>query len=305
MWDAHQLNGRTERRLALAEQELERQRGLTQQMLEKLGHTELTIYDTVVRRFAVIFEEMKNVELTELASEQAPPEIVDYDVSIRGIDFTAVDALTSAVVGGSAGATAGLISFAGVGTFASASTGTAIGSLGGAAATNATLAWFGGGSLAAGGAGMAGGVAVLGGLVVVPVLAVGGFVLHTKGKQALARARTDEREAGRAIAEMKLAREVAGQIAGRASRVCDLLERLAAPADERVAALEDLVERDADYATYDERDREQVRATVTLVKTLRALMDVPLITGDGALHPEAPSAINAASRVVRDIETAA
>ena len=43
-----------------------------------------------------------------------------------------------------------------------ASTGTAISSLGGAAATKATLAWLGGGALAAGGFGIAGGVVVLG-----------------------------------------------------------------------------------------------------------------------------------------------
>ncbi|AVI91336.1 hypothetical protein CW753_18200 [Klebsiella pneumoniae] len=39
-----------------------------------------------------------------------------------------------------------------------ASTGTAIGTLSGVAATNATLAWFGGGAVAAGGAGMSGGM---------------------------------------------------------------------------------------------------------------------------------------------------
>ena len=44
-----------------------------------------------------------------------------------------------------------MIAFAAVGTLASASTGTAISALGGAAATNATLAWLGGGTIAAGG----------------------------------------------------------------------------------------------------------------------------------------------------------
>lgn len=48
-----------------------------------------------------------------------------------------------------------------VSTFATASTGTAISSLSGAAAWNATLAWLGGGSLAAGGGGMAAGATVL------------------------------------------------------------------------------------------------------------------------------------------------
>ena len=46
-------------------------------------------------------------------------------------------------------------------TFGTASTGTAIASLSGAAATNAALAWLGGGTLAAGGAGMAAGQAML------------------------------------------------------------------------------------------------------------------------------------------------
>lgn len=46
-------------------------------------------------------------------------------------------------------------------TFGTASTGTAISALGGAAATNAALAWLGGGVLAAGGGGMAAGKALL------------------------------------------------------------------------------------------------------------------------------------------------
>ena len=45
--------------------------------------------------------------------------------------------------------------------FGVASTGTAISSLSGAAATNAALAWLGGGAIAAGGGGMAAGEAIL------------------------------------------------------------------------------------------------------------------------------------------------
>jgi hypothetical protein len=58
------------------------------------------------------------------------------------------------------------------------STGTMIGTLSGAAATNATLAFFGGGALAAGGGGMAAGATVLGGLLVVPALVVSGILSH-------------------------------------------------------------------------------------------------------------------------------
>lgn len=90
-------------------------------------------------------------------------------------------------VGGVAGAGVGLGTaagiFAAVSAAATASTGTAIASLSGAAATSATLAWLGGGYLAAGGMGVAGGTSVLGGIVALPaVLAMGG-VLAGKGIQ--------------------------------------------------------------------------------------------------------------------------
>ncbi len=60
-----------------------------------------------------------------------------------------------------------------------ASTGTAIGSLSGVAAYNATLAWFGGGSLATGGAGMFGGGLVLGGLASAPMVIYSSWKAHS------------------------------------------------------------------------------------------------------------------------------
>lgn len=71
-----------------------------------------------------------------------------------------------------------IVSFAGT-----ASTGTAIGTLSGAAATNATLAWFGGGALAAGGAGMAGGTIVLGGIFLAPLVYFAARGSHKKAKK--------------------------------------------------------------------------------------------------------------------------
>ncbi|MOA59596.1 hypothetical protein D3C78_1842590 [compost metagenome] len=65
----------------------------------------------------------------------------------------------------------------------SASTGAAIAGLSGVAATNATLAWFGGGALAAGGAGMAGGAVVLGGLFAIPLVYFAAKGSHKKAKE--------------------------------------------------------------------------------------------------------------------------
>ena len=105
--------------------------------------------------------------------------------------------------GAVSGALMGLGAYGSVGMLASASTGTAIASLSGAAATNATLAWLGGGSLAAGGLGMAGGMVVLGGLVAGPAIAITGFVMASKAEEALTKARAYESEVDQAIEKIE------------------------------------------------------------------------------------------------------
>lgn len=80
-----------------------------------------------------------------------------------------------------------------------ASTGTAISTLSGAAATNAILAWLGGGALAVGGGGMALGTTVLGGLVTGPALFTAG--LFVQGKLAQIKTNFDRHEKDVAVAE--------------------------------------------------------------------------------------------------------
>ncbi|PWD90512.1 hypothetical protein [Ignatzschineria cameli] len=77
--------------------------------------------------------------------------------------------------GGVASGTATVGAWTLVSIFGAASTGTAISSLSGAAAYNATLAWFGGGSLAAGGGGMAAGMSTLTVIAIVPVVAFSAY----------------------------------------------------------------------------------------------------------------------------------
>lgn len=90
-------------------------------------------------------------------------------VSQSIIDMAGTTAAVGAA-GAGLGAAAAVATYSAVGAFATASTGTAIASLAGASATSATLAWLGGGSLAAGGAGIAGGTAVLSGILALPAI---------------------------------------------------------------------------------------------------------------------------------------
>lgn len=106
-------------------------------------------------------------------------------IPLDNVDRIITDFSSSVSVAGGAGAGAAVAAgyWSLVALVGSASTGTAISTLSGVAATNATLAWFGGGALAAGGAGMAGGTLVLGGVALAPVVAVAAWHSRSKTKE--------------------------------------------------------------------------------------------------------------------------
>lgn len=139
------------------------------------------------------FEEFSNVA----AKIQNKPESAAIDTSCTELPefnsdgLRAVSVMAKATIGGLAGAAAGTAGgFAAAGATTSvvaalgtASTGTAISTLSGAAATNATLAALGGGSLAMGGGGMAAGAAVLGGAAAGAGILVGGVIVNVIGRK--------------------------------------------------------------------------------------------------------------------------
>lgn len=122
-------------------------------------------------------------------------EVEDYSHTVIGVLGTFAGA-------GAAGAAAGFAVYGGVMALGAASTGTAISSLAGVAATNATLAAIGGGSLATGGLGMAGGTAILGAAVAGPVLAIAGWAYNSHGEEALKNARKADSEVNEAIQKL-------------------------------------------------------------------------------------------------------
>ncbi|MBU6213820.1 MAG: helix-turn-helix domain-containing protein [Actinomycetales bacterium] len=108
------------------------------------------------------------------------------------VDVLGKAAAASGVGAAVGGAASGLLA-SWVTASAVASTGTAISTLSGVAATNATLAWLGGGTLAAGGLGVAGGTLVLASIVTLPALIIAGgvFVYQRRQMQAKAQAVSD------------------------------------------------------------------------------------------------------------------
>lgn len=153
--------------------------------MDKLGQLELTILKE--------FDDFSNT----IEKIQNRPEFATYNRDGVTLPKYDKEELTKASVGagvllgglgGAAIGTAGGFAAAGATTSAvmalgTASTGTAIATLSGAAATNATLAALGGGAIAAGGGGIALGTTILGATTLGVGLLVGGVIFSFTGKK--------------------------------------------------------------------------------------------------------------------------
>lgn len=127
---------------------------------------------------------------------------------IEQYTVSAVSVLGTIAGAGAASAATGFAVYGGVMALGAASTGTAISALSGAAATKATLAAIGGGSLATGGLGIAGGTAILGAAVTAPVLAIAGWAYDSYGEESLKNAHKIKGEVNNAVAKLMKAGEM-------------------------------------------------------------------------------------------------
>lgn len=242
----------------------------------KFGAAQLRAVALVVTPFVELARRMRRAG-TQL--EAYTLEGVDLTpVHMDGWSWT-VDAAMNTAAGAAravaAGAASSEAAMALVGLYGTASTGTAIGSLSGAAATNATLAWLGGGSLAAGGGGMAAGSVVLGGITLAPILLVGGLVLSSEGEKALSEAHAYAARVERAIAEMTSLSRFLDAAAGRIDELEQVLDTLVARARPLLASTE--------AARPSRRQLEQLKR---LVDAIVLVLSTPILDEDGHLNPE-------------------
>ncbi|MBE5958735.1 MAG: hypothetical protein E7254_07740 [Lachnospiraceae bacterium] len=141
----------------------------TNKRIEDLGEQTKELYDALAR-IQEMFDKIRNVPSDKMIQYQELKEIrLTWKQQAKEIENDCKKADIKNAGGGAAGVAAGVgviamgptVAMGVATTFGVASTGTAISSLSGAAATNAALAWLGGGALAAGGGGMAAGEGLL------------------------------------------------------------------------------------------------------------------------------------------------
>jgi len=184
--------------------------------------------------------------------------------------------ITGIAVGTGVAALAPSVAMAVATTFGTASTGTAIGALSGAAATNAALAWLGGGAIAAGGGGMVAGQALL--ALAGPIAwAIAGGTLLGSGIHAR---RNNKKRADQADQErLKVEGEVR-RLRSCNSEIKRLISSTKTHSKGCLAELAWLFSRNLhDYSLFDIEAKERLAALINHVRALSALLHKEVALG--------------------------
>lgn len=270
-----------------ARQSVESARGFSRRSIDDLGRKKLDILHGTVSEFVESFSKLKAVEFRDSAGlkELGKVSIDRHELKeLKESGDFATSVLTGLGQGALSGALTAFGAYGAAGAFASASTGTTIASLSGAAATNATLAFFGGGSLAAGGLGVAGGTMVLGALVAGPALAVMGLYVGSKASTELNKAKENLAKAKKTAGEIRLAYDMCIAIVKRADMFRTLLIRM----DKYTAPLlkemkKAIAEHGNNYEAFSLEQKKSVAACVASIQALKAVIDTPILTKNGNL----------------------
>ncbi len=221
----------------------------------------------------------------------------------REVDFFDV----SGAVAGSAigGMLAAYGAYAGVGMLASTAGGVAIAELSGVAATNATLAWLGGGVLSVGGFGMVGGMAVLGGLVAGPALAILGAFSASKmekkredAKAYLSQVKAAVKKADVMIDNLRSVEKMAKLFTRQITKLDALFFSLS---QEAIATMK---KHNYDTSRYNQKEKDQLSVTVSTLFSLSAFLKVPIMDEHQKLNKKAQNALNLMRNQINALESA-
>ncbi|WP_010254372.1 toxin-antitoxin system YwqK family antitoxin, partial [Myroides injenensis] len=205
---------------------------------------------------------------------------------MKRLDMEATKALKSSATVGALGAAAAMgtpvLVTSTVGALATASTGTAISTLSGAAATNATLAWLGGGSLASGGGGVAAGATVLSGITMGATAGVGlivaGLIASTYYSKKLTEAKEYQKQVETHVADMEVLWSVLDGINIRTNELSNVTKKLEVRIRAEIDYLEPL---SVDYVTDNMYYNIVFQRLGLLAKSMSELAQTPLLDETG------------------------
>ncbi len=287
--EAEDYHNWAQNRYREVERELKEEQERAKNAFESLGVLQKEIINTSLERYKDIVDRLMIKdgaswkEIVEIVGEESSQHLA----SVRNAIVDLGTALGSVVGSATAGAMAGFGAWGLAGLVGSASTGTAISALGGVAATNATLAWFGGGSLAAGGLGMVGGAWVLGGIVAAPVIAVVASVFASKAEERKYDAQSYYNSV-RAVCECMQAEELTWyNITCKAQEKENGLSELDRAFQEVLGIVERCMQtKGLDASTWNKKEQIQVKTLMQQAETIVKTINAPLMHDNDPLTQE-------------------
>ena len=271
----------------------------TKTAIEDLGEQKIEVLSGSINDFVTTFEQIKNVEFQESTGldelRNFTPKSAAFK-QLKDVSFEAKDIAVNGLgaLGGGALLALGTynVVMGGVGgLLVTATTGTALASLSGAAATNATLAWLGGGALGVG-FGMAGGMAVLGGIVAGPALALGGSLFAKKADEAYWNAHSNREKAREFAEQAEGICSSLNAIRKRANQLTQLLSELDLPFTSLVSDMESIVwEHGTNWKNYTVEEKSQIKKCVQTALVIKMILDTSLLSEDGKLLSESKHAL--------------
>ena len=286
-YDAKHINQSANQIVSESTSMLNAQREACSEALRKLGEEKIFLLNGNMTQFLDTFTRLKNVDFreTEGLSELSKLHIDEKDfVELKALCNFAASLAGGGMAGTAWGMAVAFGAYKAAGMLAYASTGTAIASLSGVAASNATMAFFGGGSLAAGGLGMTGGMMVLGGLVAGPALLVMGLVAGDAAKKGLDQAKTNHAEAVQMAEQLDTASKQCEAIRRRTYMLYHLLARLDTYFLPCIYKMEDIVKAEGeDYSRFTAESKKVIASCVSIAVSIKAVLDTQLLTDDGLL----------------------
>lgn len=265
----------------------------TKEAIEALGHEKIRILSTSINDFIKNYEKIMNMNLK---NSEGLDELRIFDpsseefIQLKEAAFEAKQIAVNGLAAISSGALLAYGTYSAVmsglgGLIVTATTGTALGSLSGAAAVNATLAWLGGGALTAGGYGMMGGMVVLGGIVVGPALAIGGAIFASQARKALNDAYSNYDEAKVFKAQAKNIGVALKAIFIRAGQLTELLQKLDSYLVIYVSKMVDTINaKGTDWQNFGLSEQQDIFRCIKIAQTIKVVLDTSLLTLDGELE---------------------
>ena len=303
--EANETNERADNIIHDASKKIEKCRKNCGAAIDDLGKTKIQILDESIKPFIAEFEKLNHVELSESKGLNELQKMVLDQKNLT--ELKELQSMATSMIGGVAsGAMTGAITafgaYGAAQALATASTGAAISSLSGAAATNATLAFFGGGSLAAGGLGMAGGTAVLGGLVAGPALAVLGLVVGAKASANLDKAYSNLATAKEFKEEMDTASALCVGIRKRSVMFNRFLVSLNSVFEPLIYEMTQIIsKRGVDFRTFSDDEKKVVAEAMAMAGAIKSFLDTPILDDDGNLTSESDKMVEMTRKKLEEV----